>query len=665
MFAFIVIYYIIYVTIKPQNIKNYLKKFTKEGRIVMSIDRYRIERVISFRVKGVEKINSVDSGLGTITLYIGDHQGEANSEILELARKVVEENRPLGTRILVESFKKTPYPGKGLYELPRDIKNSHIVSLTHSDIEFLVKSCVTNVYYFESVTVKGGVVDVFIADINFRASNQMLIKTKTLLNEVFAPDVTVSVREFQESMLDVQKLKGKNVFFQSNRFNNLDYEDNEVRNIAKLDEERFSDQLGSIINGEVTYKSIIENKLPKKGTAYVDSYITENQLSTMLTLYSKVYYPVIQNGDGYSQNLSTISMDTIIDLSRKGKVIPIFKAPLHHYKPKTVRTFLEDKDIDLILPRQLDGLTILTLAKQFPFWKTFRERPQTAAEINHSVYQVNRELVKNHPKELLLSNAIFETTKTHIQVAEFGEALFMEKGHIAAGNITAGGIMNSLVSYLGDKLPKEIADTILIESHVYSMQLSIARALGAVFAPTIVHNEQTLNLVSRLHAGPESSLLIPKVNDLESVLKDLKIVRPENVSILDYLEVINDYEIKKLREMILGLVNKSEGSKEELVYQIEKVNNEVRKWNKSKGPFISENVDILGLGLELALLPTGGMVPPLATSFVGLILKSMIGDKISRSPLGSIEDQIYSKIGGVSPATLRIQRIRSNIQKLD
>ena len=93
-------------------------------------------------------------------------------------------------------------------------------------------------------------------------------------------------------MLERQKAKGKNVFFQSNRFNNLDYEDREVRNIAKLDEERFSDQLGKIINGDLKFKNIIENKLPKKGTVYVDSFITENQLSTLI-LYSKVYYPIL------------------------------------------------------------------------------------------------------------------------------------------------------------------------------------------------------------------------------------------------------------------------------------------------------------------------------------------------------------------------------------
>ncbi|MFV2050137.1 hypothetical protein ACEWK1_22595 [Metabacillus sp. YM-086] len=631
----------------------------------MSLDRYRIERAVIFRVPGIEKINSIESGVGTISLFVGNEEGQATKEILDLTKEIVEKNRPLGTRVLVEPFSKSPFQDRGLYELPNEIKNAHISSLTHSDIEFLVKSCVPNVVYFDSQTVKGGVIDVFVADFNLKADIQMLEKTQKVLNDVFHSDVTISVYEFDNEMLDSHKVKRKNVFLQSNRFNSLDYEDNHIRNIAKLDEERFSDQLGEIINGEIKYKSIIDNKLSKKGTVFVDSFISEEQLTTLLTLYSKVYYPISQDMDGYNPNIRPISTEVIMELARRGRIIPIFMAPLHHYKSPTVRMFLEDSNINVILPRQLDGLTILTLAKQFPFWKIFRENPQVAAEISHNVCLMNNNLLENAPNEFLLTTALTETTETHIQVADSGEAWFMEKGHIAAGNITAGGVIESLVTYLGNKLPKEISDTILIESHVYSMQLSIARALGAVFYPSIVHNEQILNLVSRLHAGPESNLLVPKINEMGSVLSNLKIIRPESVPILDYLEVIDDYEVKKLRQIITGLINKSDGSVESLMQQVEIVNNDVRKWHKSKGPFISQNVDILGLGLELALLPTGGVVPPFSTSFIGLILKAVLGDKITNSPLGNIEDHIYSKIGGVSPAALRIQRIRSNIQKIE
>lgn len=631
----------------------------------MSLDRYKIERAVIFRVPGIVKITSTESGLGTITLFVGNEEGQASVEMLDLTKQIIEKNRPLGTRVLVEPFSKSFFQNKGLYELSNEIKNAHISSLTHSDIEFLVKSCVPNIVYFDSQTVKGGVINVFVADVNLKADEQMLDRVQKILNDVFHTDVTISVCKFDNEMLDAHKKKRTNVTLQTNRFNSLDYEDDQIRSIAKIDEERFSDQLGKIINGEIKYKSIIDNKLSKKGTVFVDSFVSEQQLTTLLTLYSKVYYPILQDTDGYKQDYGGIPTDVIIELARRGRLIPIFKAPLHHYKSSTVRMFLEDSNIDTILPRQLDGLTILTLAKQFPFWKIFRDNPQVAAEISHNVNLMNNNLLEIAPNEYLLTNSLKETTETHIQVADSGEAWFMEKGHIAAGNITAGGVIESLVTYLGDKLPKKISDTILIESHVYSMQLSIARALGAVFYPSMVHNEQILNLVSRLHAGPESNLLVPKINDMGNVLSNLKIIRPENVSIFDYLETLNDYEVKKLRQLISRFINNSEGTEEELIQQIEKVNNEVRKWHKSKGKFISENVDVLGLGLELALLPTGGVVPPLATSFVGLMLKAMIGDKISRSPLGSIEDQIYSKIGGVSPASLRIQRIRSNIHKLE
>ncbi|NGP46875.1 hypothetical protein G4V62_18730 [Bacillaceae bacterium SIJ1] len=159
----------------------------------MSLDRYRIERAVLFRVRGIEKINSIESGVGTISLFVGNKEGQATEEMIDLTKQIVEKNRPIGTRVLVEPFSKSPFQNKGLYELPNEIRNAHISSLTHSDIEFLVKNCVPNVVYFDSKTVKGGVIDVFVADINLEADVQMLDKTQKVLNDVFHSDVTISV----------------------------------------------------------------------------------------------------------------------------------------------------------------------------------------------------------------------------------------------------------------------------------------------------------------------------------------------------------------------------------------------------------------------------------------------------------------------------------------
>jgi hypothetical protein len=626
----------------------------------MSLYRYQIERAVFFRVPGIKKINSIESGLGRITLFIGDENGNATKEIIDLARQVVEKNRPLGIQVIIEPFCNSPFLNKGLYELPEHIKRAHIFSATHSDIEFLVKSCIPNCVYFDSITVSGGVIDVYIADKNFEADNEMIEKAKSVLKELFPSDISISVYKFEEKMLDSIEERRKNFFIQTSRFDVLDYEDDHIKDVAKRDEERFGDTLGKLINGEIKYTSIIDNRLPKGGTIYVDPFITEQQLSILLTLYSKVFYPILPDKNNSYKTLSSLPIDLILALARKGKLIPIFRNPLHKYKPSTVRKFLEDKNINVILPRQLDGLTILTLANQFPFWKTFRENPQVAAEVSYNVSLINKKLLEKNPTQTLLVNALTETTDIHIQVAESGEAWFMDKGHIAAGSITAGGAVQSLISYLRDKLSSEVSDTIFIESHMYSTQLSIARALGAVFYPSIVRNEKILNLVSHLHAGPDTNFLVPKIDEMGVVLKNLKIICPENVSILDYIDVLNDFEVKKLRNIITEMVNQSSGSHEKLLEQVEVVNNEIRKWNKSRGRFIQENLDILGLGLEIALLPTGLTAPPLTTSFVGIILKALLGERIE-----DIEDRIYAKIGGVSPAALRIQRIRSNIQKLE
>ncbi|NLI13118.1 MAG: hypothetical protein GX425_10955 [Peptococcaceae bacterium] len=632
----------------------------------MSLNRFMMERTLRFRVPGIKKINSIEDRF-KITVYVGDETGAATGSLLALAQETAEKSRPLGSMVEIMSYNEGPGDSVLPYELSEELKKAHVFNPTNkTDLLIILKNCIPGCINVDTETVAGGVIDIFLGDEEGQVSQEMIKNAKMLLQEIFDSSVQCNIYDFNRSPAAKMPNKRPVHLIENSRFDPALFQDRSLQVLAREDEEHFSDILSNLINGSGKERDVLKFRLPKGGAVYTDLQITEERLKLLLTLYSRVYLPIRQDGKAFlnSPVVQTISTDTLLSLSRMGRIIPVFHAPLHQYDVKTVLSFMEDPNIKVILPRQLDGLTVLTLAKQFPFWKKFREDPQTAAEVHHIIQNVAQDLKKLGPVGELQGHVLTETFNMHLTVAEMGEQWFLDKGHIAAGNLTAGGTINSLINYSriissrsADQ--KAILDTVNIEAHVYSMNMAMARAFGAVYDATHVLNHMVLDLVARLQTGTKTDLLTPSINEMEAILKGCSIVCPEQVSLTDYLEVIHSSEAERLRGIITDVITDAQGSPEKLIEEIERFNQEVVKWRKSKVQWVSNTIDFLGIGLDCALFPTGVSVPGV-TSLLGLILKPLLG-KLDKTSLGKLEDRIFAAIGGVSPAAVRISKIRKKI----
>ncbi|NSW84048.1 MAG: hypothetical protein HPY90_12385, partial [Syntrophothermus sp.] len=139
-------------------------------------------------------------------------------------------------------------------------------------------------------------------------------------------------------------------------------------------------------------------------------------------------------------------------------------------------------------------------------------------------------------------------------------------------------------------------------------------------------------------------------------------MRPRHVPLREYLEVISSSEAERLRQIVTEIINRTGGNPEQLQAELEKFNQEVARWRKSLFHWVQEQVDLLGLGLDLAFLPAGVSIPGL-NSIVGLVVKALLGGDFLKNSrlLGNLEDRVFGFIGGVSPAAVRISRIRRKI----
>lgn len=635
----------------------------------MSLERFLIERALLFRVPGIRKINSVEEAPATVTVYVGDAGGEAPTELLAAAKEVVEKHRPITVLVHIEPYAGGPGDAVPPYELSTELKRACVfVPPAKADLEMLLKTCVPGCVHAEAVTVAGGVVDVYLGDEGGRASWAMVEEAKKLLKEIFPSGVTYKVYDFQSrrrKFAPVSLLQAG-----TRRLDPALYQDKKLYSLAKEDEERFRDHLGALICGAIDHREIIRHKLPKGAAVYSGPGMLEDDLEVLLTLFPHVYLAVPQDdalGSGSKTGKWRLEPNLLLELARTGRVTPVFRAPLHRYDSRTVLSLLEDPELRVILPRQLDGLTVLTMARQFPFWRQFREDPQSAAQVYQAVHSVagSASAVPGADEKLAkhFFRVLANTVETHIMVAERGEQWFMDRGHIAAGNLTAGGIIQSLLDLysLNNHKQKEIRDTVFIEAHVYSMEMVLARALGAVYAPAAVLNEPIFNMVAHLQAGPQGVVFPPGVNELGTILKGLCIMRPRHVPLREYLEVISSSEAERLRQIVTEIINRTGGNPEQLQAELEKFNQEVARWRKSPFHWVQEQVDLLGLGLDLAFLPAGVSIPGLS-SIVGLVVKALLGDFLKNSRLlGNLEDRVFGLIGGVSPAAVRISRIRRKI----
>lgn len=641
----------------------------------MLIERYYLERALLFRVPGIAKINSIAEEPYSITVYIGDENGEILPEVLEIAERVAEEIRPVASLVAVAPYRDGPGDAVPPAALPEEIKKAAVFTPpTKSDLEYLLKRAVDGCIFAEAVTVRGGEIAVYVGGENGSASADMLEKAEQLLKVIYGNAVKYEIWDYRDYSASAGANRSPTPFFVDFRFDPQRYGDGSLLRMAREDEERYCDLLPKLIDGEADPEKELGCRFAKKGAALVDLGASEGDLEALLTIFSSVYLYIPQDGERFSGSRAvnppfSIKDKTFIRLVNAGRIIPVFHAPLHQYSPNTVIELVEASKGRVVLPRQLDGLTVLTMARQFPFWKEMRRNPGAAAEIYHLLKSHLRGFDGEGDLEALALRALKQAFEDHLLVAERGEQWFLDVGRLAAGILTPGGRMADFLDELAGAVDKKVLDTVKIEASSYAMNMTSARALGAVYSPAHVVNENILDMVAHLQAGPRRQVSAVSVDQLDEVIRGLHLVRPGHVPLEEFFEVINSSEAERVRRIVFDIIYRAQGDPQKAREEVERLNSEVLKWRRSMRSTAAERtveitIDLVGLLLEKALAPVGAFGEPVL-SFFGMAIKALFGDKIKEAVdaavFAALEGRVFAALGGVSPAAVRISKVRSKI----
>jgi hypothetical protein len=229
--------------------------------------------------------------------------------------------------------------------------------------------------------------------------------------------------------------------------------------------------------------------------------------------------------------------------------------------------------------------------------------------------------------------------------------------------------MADFLDELAGAVDKKVLDTVKIEASSYAMNMTSARALGAVYSPAHVVNENILDMVAHLQAGPRRQVSAVSVDQLDEVIRGLHLVRPGHVPLEEFFEVINSSEAERVRRIVFDIIYRAQGDPQKAREEVERLNSEVLKWRRSMRSTAAERtveitIDLVGLLLEKALAPVGAFGEPVL-SFFGMAIKALFGDKIKEAVdaavFAALEGRVFAALGGVSPAAVRISKVRSKI----
>lgn len=252
----------------------------------MLVERYYLERALLFRVPGIVKINSVAEEPYSITVYIGDENGEILPEVLEIAEKVAEDIRPATSLVAVKPYQDGPGDAVPPAVLSDEIKRAALFTPpTKSDLEYLLKMAVDGCFFAEAVTVRGGEIAVYVGGEDGSASPEMLEKAEQLLKVIYGNVVKYELYEYRKYSGPAGPNRPINVLLRDSRFDPQRYGDSSLLRMAREDEERYCDLLPKLIDGEADPQKELGCRFAKKGAALVDLGASEGDLEALLTIF--------------------------------------------------------------------------------------------------------------------------------------------------------------------------------------------------------------------------------------------------------------------------------------------------------------------------------------------------------------------------------------------
>lgn len=434
------------------------------------------------------------------------------------------------------------------------------------------------------------------------------------------------------------------------------YQDSLVKRFAYDSEDEFESNMYQYTEGVSPILDRIKWLSEKKNSILLNPFSTRNpSIKHLLVLYERIYYPISFNA---ATSISDKQLLEIISLSELGIVIPLLIHPLYTYPSSFLHQIFEHPNARYLLPRQLDELILSwSFSEQLP-WTSYRRDYNLSQRMMNEIRRQELQYYMEPGFDAVI-HAVKEDMKFQHQMARCAEEEVWNHSFSRFGLVAPGSTMVHLMT---DR-------QLELMSTVHS--LMFASALRSSLTPSDLVNHNVFSIISNIGYGnitrPFRS--IQPLQDLERVLTGLEIVAPDNVDILEWVQIVHDLGIQSIQNAVNYCLTDTSG-RERLITQVDdhirQFNDQVRKLKERRtfGEMVEE-FDIMSLitgyaASALGMSPTESwMLNHVAKGFItGITLKQVNGI--------SLDDILYRLrfMSDVNRGVVNVLKLRESIQQL-
>ncbi|HEX2870837.1 MAG TPA: hypothetical protein VHP33_06260 [Polyangiaceae bacterium] len=433
------------------------------------------------------------------------------------------------------------------------------------------------------------------------------------------------------------------------------------------DEDIYATRIQALVTGKVERFSPVDDFA---GTAVFSTPSLKSSLvpiHCILPLYDRIYVEMLgsdKEPETYFERHFGMSREDFLEFTRLGRIMPVFKFNLGRYPREVIDPWLDRPDLPFISPRQLDFVALRHGWTSSPVLALLRNDREAARELLRVSIELNDRFAQSGPEAMAREIFAFLT-----QAAESFEGLAFHRGHIALGDLSPGAAaVQAFAAKAASFESKAIAQTVELDAHVASKDIALAQAFNASLNEGMMFNLPVLNAVLPFFRSAPPVIGQSAVDSLAQLVDVLELSYNRSVPAAEYAEVFDQAETKRIWAITAELLQGSGDSilRQELREKVLRLNGEVGRL-RQKALEVGE-VDVVGdLGKAGGLALGSGAIVNAVTTVLGLGLAKRIAanafeEYVEGSELGTKLDKIRGAVNRVSPAAIRIYRVRSKLQ---
>jgi hypothetical protein len=386
----------------------------------------------------------------------------------------------------------------------------------------------------------------------------------------------------------------------------------------------------------------------------------------MMALYDRVYVemPTHKDPATYFERHFGLSAADFHEFCRIGRIWPIFKFNLGNYPDEVVRPWLERPDLPFVTPRQLDYIALRHAWISNPIVSLLRNDREAARALLKLSINLNKRYAQSGPEAVAR-----ELVGSLCDAVESFEGLAFHRGHIALGNLSPGAVaVHGLSAHADAFESKGLAQTVEMDAYSATKDIATAQAFRASLNEGMIFNWPILNVVLPYfrNAPPVSGK--SAVDTLAQLVDALELSYNRSIPAGEYAEIFDQAETRRIRAITAQLLEGSGDStlRQELREKVMSLNLEVGRLRKSA--LEVGEVDVVGdLGKVGGVAFGTSAVLEAITTMLGLGLAKRIASDafekhVEDTGLGAKLDALRGAINQVSPAAVRIYRVRSKLE---